>query len=121
MLMLLPWWYGAGWKNEWQSIPRRARALSEQFSLGILANTLFEPWKQMTSYAPPGGSLEAKLRVLFDNLFARVFGFALRSFFIVVGCLSIAVLSVIGFIVAIAWPFILPAVPTLVVLGVLNA
>lgn len=112
LAIFLGWWYGAGWANSFKAIFNRVSLVAQEFSLPILLRTLFEPWKQLTVYTGPGAPLDAKMRVLFDNLFSRFFGFVVRTMFIFICLIAVTVTFIAGIILAIAWPVIpfLPAV-----------
>jgi hypothetical protein len=105
-VLFFSWWYGPGWVNAFKSIFNRVSAMSQFFSLGILAGTLFEPWKQITLTTAPGTALEVKFRAFLDNVFARLFGFVIRSFMIIFGFFAIAGTFVYGVLLAATWPLI---------------
>lgn len=70
------------------------------------------------SYSGKGSSLEQKFRVWFDNVFARIVGFVIRSATIIFGLIAIGLIAVVGFVLALLWPAV-PVLPILfIVLGV---
>lgn len=108
--LFFSWWYGAGWKNAFSRIQERVDILSSELSLGILLKTLFEPWKQITSYSGPSAALDDKLRVWLDNVFARAIGFVIRVFVLVFGSLAVVVAYGGGLLLAVLWPLV-PLLP----------
>lgn len=107
---LFTWWYTDGWKHAVSSIRRRVVAVMEYFSVDILVRTLWEPWKQIKSYAWQGSSLGDKMRVAFDNAFARMFGFILRISLIMMSLFSAMLVTIWSVLLVLLWP-ILPLVP----------
>lgn len=83
--------------------------------MGILVGSLFEPWKQITSYSRPNSPINIKIRVFFDNVFARIIGFIIRSAVLLFGAVACLAVFVGGVVLAIIWP----AVPLLPVLFVI--
>lgn len=108
--LFLKWWYGIGWKQEFAKIQKRAVIIAQELSLTILLKTLFQPWKQLVSYVPKDTSLDDKLRVIFDNLFARCFGFVIRSAVILAGILLTVISVILSIALVILWP-IIPFLP----------
>lgn len=117
LVLFIGWWYSTGWKNAFTNINKNTRRVMQELSLGIIVRTLFEPWKQITMYAGPGAPIDVKLHVLFDNVFARVFGFVIRIGLIFVGLAVSAVAIVVSTAIALVWPI----VPTLPVLFIVLA
>lgn len=116
-LLFFRWWYSAGWLNSFERIGQRVSLVANDLSLPILIRTLFEPWKQITSYASPTSSLDNKFRAWFDNMFARFMGFFIRSFVIIFSFISILLVVIFGLAVAFFWP-IIPILPiALVIVG----
>lgn len=113
--LFINWWYGAGWKNAFARIGQRIDTIAAELSMGILLRTLFEPWKQITSYANASASLESKLRTGFDNVFARVFGFIIRLNVLLFGCVACCLAAIFGIALAIAWP-VVPLVPVVFII-----
>jgi ammonia channel protein AmtB len=89
--VMFKWWYTDGWKLAFTNIINRSYNILDKFSVSILLKTLFEPWKQIKSYAGPGSSINDKIYVLFDNAFARTFGFILRINLIILAFLYLFV------------------------------
>lgn len=94
----------------------------EQFSVGILVRTLWEPWKQIKSYAWQGSSVGDKMRVAFDNGFARMFGFVLRMSLITIALVVSVLVTLWSVTLVVLWPVIplMPGVFILIGLGVFG-
>jgi uncharacterized membrane protein len=116
---LLTWWYSRGWL--WaarQLFVVRSKKISEFFSIGDLAKTLFAPFRQDsidTKQAP----INVKLQAFGGNIISRIFGFFIRTSLICVGAvvlLAQAILAVIGVAV---WP-LLPLSPLISVVLLLT-
>lgn len=120
IMIFFSWWYGPGWKNAFFRITQRVDILAAEFSMGILVATLFEPWKQITSYAGPNAPIDIKFRIFFDNIFARIIGFIVRSAVLLFGAVMCLLLFIFGVILAVCWPLV-PFLPIVcIILSVVN-
>lgn len=115
LFLFFHWWYGPGWKNSFSRITQRVESIAAELSMGILLRTLFEPWKQITSHSGPNDSIDVKFHAWFDNLFARMIGFVIRSSVLLFGALFAIVAILFGTVLAIIWPLV-PALPVLLVI-----
>jgi len=103
------WWYGDGLNTRFKGIAEQLARVSDFFSIGLLAGTLFSPFRQLSSGAV-NSSLEAQLRALFDNIVSRLIGAFVRSAMIIFGlCASLGVV-VYGVVVIAVW-LLLPLLP----------
>lgn len=102
---LLQWWYGRGWRGQLREAGRRLGATADFFSVGHLASTLFEPFRQISA-SNPQGSLNDALRGFFDKTISRGIGFVVRFFTILAGLICLAVQGVIEGVILIVWPLI---------------
>lgn len=109
-MIFFTWWYGPGWKNAFIRITKRVETLAAELSMGILLGSLFEPWKQITSYSRPNSPLDVKLHVLMDNVFARIVGFIVRVSVLIFGLIACGITFIFGLVLAIAWPLV-PLIP----------
>ncbi len=84
------------------------------FSIPLLLKTLIRPIFRIHESAPPGTGLNIELffQNLTVNLIARIVGFFLRMFLLVIGALYELLILLIGPIFFIIW-FLLPALPIL--------
>lgn len=90
--------------------------LADFFSIGLLAKTLFQPFKQVSANETgERGGLQGSLVAFFDRLLSRVIGFIVRTGLIIFGLISMAVSFILGLVLAIAWP----CVPILPVIGII--
>lgn len=106
---LLVWWYTAGSKQVLQSVMTRAEDVLESFSVGLLARTLFAPFRQIDA-GSVRGPLEVQIRAWGSRMFSRLFGFCVRSLFIVIGSACAALIFIIGIVLAIIW-LLVPLAP----------
>jgi hypothetical protein len=111
------WWYGRGWKQTASSLGPRLEQVSINFSVEQLLRTLFEPWRRIVTYS--GASLDARLRAWGDNLFSRCVGFVVRSLVLFAAFLSSIIVGLLTLAEILIWPLLPPAVPLLLILGVL--
>ncbi len=61
------------------------------FSLPLLAQSLFAPWKRMTESTEQGWDLEAIAGAVVINIFSRLIGAIVRSLLIVIGLATLIV------------------------------
>lgn len=110
---LLRWWYGAGWARQAQLLAKRVDGVLEFFSIGLLAKTLFDPFRQIGA-GSVRGSLQVQFQAWLDRTFSRFVGFFVRSTMIFVGLLCIVGVLVMGIVQLVCWPL----VPFLPVIGI---
>ncbi|HSX31662.1 MAG TPA: hypothetical protein VLF43_00215 [Candidatus Saccharimonadales bacterium] len=117
ILEVISWWYGAGWARVASRIGSRVSSILEAFSVGLLARTLFDPFRQIDAGGSGGKTMQDQLRAFGDKLFSRFFGAGVRSLFIVMGLFSAAFAGLLGIIQLLVWPL----VPLLPLIGVVLA
>jgi hypothetical protein len=110
------WWYARGWRDLAINIGPRLQGIAESFSVMQLARTLFQPWRRIITY--PGDDLSAKFRALLDNLVSRVVGFVVRLLVLLAALIVMAITLVFSVIEVVVWPLLPPAVPILLIAGV---
>ena len=98
------WWYGPGWAGVSKAIKRRLETLAAMFSVGVLLQTLFSPWRRIMTY--PGNGLGAHMRALGDNIISRCVGFAVRIMALLAAAGSFVVILAFGVVQLIVWPFL---------------
>lgn len=81
------------------------------FSIGLLAQTLFSPFRQISAGATQG-PLPVQLRAFFDRTFSRVFGAFLRTIMIIVGLCALLVRALLSLLGSLGW-MIMPVTPIL--------
>lgn len=108
---ILSWWYSKGFVKIIHSIGSGLARSADFFSIGLLARTLFNPFRQISADAT-GRSLAEKIRAYFDKLLSRIIGAIVRFFMIIFGIITIILQTLFGFITLIFWLVtpILPAV-----------
>jgi phosphate starvation-inducible membrane PsiE len=105
---MLRWWYVSGWLLALQRIVTWTKGVESAFSLTILVQTLFLPWRRIITMG--GKSLDAKFHAALDNFLSRCIGAVVRLFVIVGALLSISVVGIAGIVMAIIWPVLPVAV-----------
>jgi len=113
---LLSWWYGAGWKRYALTVRERLASTMDFFSIGLLFETLFSPFRQISA-GRVNGSLAVKWQAFVDRLFSRCIGAVIRLCLIVAGLLWIAVVALISGVSLLLWAF----VPLLPIVGLVLA
>ena len=106
---IISWWYGAGWKKQLLTVREKIGATIDYFSIGLLAKTLFSPFKQI-SVGRVGGPLAVQLRAFADRTISRFIGAMIRTAVILAGLIYISLYTVIGFLSLFAWAM-LPLLP----------
>ena len=106
---ILSWWYGNGWLSRIQLIKERLAASADFFSVGLLASTLFAPFRQISA-GRVSGPIGEQMRAFFDRLISRIVGGFVRTFMIVFGLVAMFIQVVFGGIVLLLW-LILPLLP----------
>lgn len=111
---ILSWWYGDGWKYRASLIRERLARTLDFFSISLLLQTLFSPFRQISA-GKIRGPIGMQLRAFFDRLISRLIGAMVRSFMIIAGSLIIALHIAWGIVVMICWA----AIPLLPLAGIL--
>lgn len=101
----LSWWYGSGWKRCLLSLRERLEASYDYFSIGLLARTLFSPYKQISA-GQVRGPIGVQLRAFGDRLVSRIVGSVVRAILIVSGLVWLTAQTVVGLMVVILWGMI---------------
>jgi len=117
IVSFLSWWYGRGWQQIPKSFGPRSQAILESFSVSQLIKTWFEPWKRIITY--PGDSIGEKIKAWGDNAFSRVIGFIVRSAVLLTALITWLAAMLFTALEIIIWPLMPPAVPVLLIVGVL--
>ena len=111
---ILSWWYGNGWFARMQIIKRQLATSSDFFSIGLLATTIFAPYRQISA-GKVSGPIAVQMHAFFDRLISRFVGAFVRTFMIIVGLVAMFLQIVLGFILIVIWPI----VPLLFVVGLI--
>ncbi len=100
VLSLFSWWYGRGGLGQIRRVSKRVDGIMEFFSVGQLAKTLFDPFRQIDAQPKAGPRRQA----LFDQIFSRCMGFVVRSFTIIFGLIATAGVACGGMLQVLIWP-----------------
>ena len=106
---MLNWWYSDGWQARRRKSGQQLKGVAGFFSIGQLASTLFSPFRQISA-GHVSGPAGVQLRAFFDQLLSRVIGLMIRSFFIIAGLMTLALLAIIECIIVIVW-LLVPLAP----------
>lgn len=105
----LSWWYGAGWKSFLLGLKERIASSYDYFSIGLLASTLFAPFRQISA-GKVQGPINIQIRAAVDKLISRIIGAFVRLIIIFVGVVWLSVQSIIGAVAVVLWAFV-PILP----------
>lgn len=108
---IISWWYGRGWRVQFDRVKSRLASTAQLFSIGQLAASLFEPFRQISA-SKTQGSLGVILRAVVDQLISRVIGAIVRLFTIIVGIVVLTIQIIVELIIVIFW-VLLPAFPVI--------
>jgi hypothetical protein len=114
IFQMLRWWYGAGWLQATHRITSWPLGVERHFSVAILAQTLFSPWRRIVSMG--GRSLDAKIKDALDNFVSRCVGFVVRFTVLLTALLGMLISFIFGVAAMLAWPLI----PLLIVYCVIR-
>jgi hypothetical protein len=101
---MLRWWYVTGWLEAVHRIGTWVKGVERAFSLSLLAQTLFSPWRRIITAG--GKGIDAKMRAAMDNLVSRAVGFVIRFFVILGALVAMAVALIAGVVMAVLWPLL---------------
>lgn len=73
------------------------------FSLSVLAQTLFAPWKRLGESYPTHFDLAATMSALLINSLMRIVGFLFRSVMLIVGVLAWLAVFILGLLAFVLW------------------
>lgn len=105
----LSWWYGAGLTSRIDGAGERLARVGDFFSVGLLAATLFTPFRQLDT-GRVRGPLGVQLHAALDNLISRLIGAFIRLTMIVVAGFAFMAAALYGVSVVLGW-LVLPVVP----------
>jgi hypothetical protein len=111
------WWYGQGWELVFKNTKRHLHQTAQLFSAVTLIQTLFAPWRRITSY--PGAGINDHVRAFFDNLVSRAVGFTVRLFVLIAALIALIAVSIVAVVEIVTWPLIPIAIVAGIVRGVI--
>lgn len=103
---IFSWWYSRGWLEKIEALRLGIAKTYDQFSIGILFQTLFYPFKQISSQQVAGSLLQRFI----DKTISRGVGFMVRLFTILAGTIIITVRFFLACLVIVGWPLV-PLLP----------
>ncbi len=106
---MMTWWYTTAWFAVLHKIQLLVTGILQNFSVGLLARTLFSPFRQIDA-GGVRGPVGVQLRAWFDRTFSRLFGAVIRTVMIFSGCLMAFIVLVAGVIWAAVW-LVIPVLP----------
>ena len=106
---ILSWWYGAGWRQRVGIVRERLASTLDYFSIGLLLQTLFAPFRQISA-GQVDGPIGVKWRAFVDRLISRCIGSIVRLILIVVGVVTIVFFGLIGLVSIVIWG-VIPLLP----------
>ncbi len=112
------WWYGAGWKARVAQLREQLVASYDYFSIGLLAKTLFAPFRQISA-GKVNGPIGLKWRAFVDRLISRFIGAFVRLILIVVGSAWLFAQAAVGGLALVIWPLV-PFAPLLGFIAMLS-
>lgn len=113
IIELIRWWYGAGVRGFLGRLQLQIVKAVDFFSVGMLLQTLFTPFRLIDANPNYGESLDAKMRAGVDKLTARLIGGMIRMTMVVIGLGAILMMLVISAVRLMMWL----AMPLLPIVG----
>ena len=99
---IMSWWYGNGLRLRLAMIGSRIARTNDYFSIGLLASTLFSPYRQISA-GKVSGPLSLQLRAFVDRLISRFIGAIVRAFMILLGLVVISLQAIVGMVIMFFW------------------
>lgn len=118
LLSLIHWWYGDGWRRRARLVGDQIATTTDFFSLSLLVQTLFQPFRQISA-GPSAGGLEGYLRGLLDNLISRLVGSVVRIMLMITGLIAILFHALVGCVILLGWA-VVPALPVIGIILMLT-
>lgn len=115
IMALVSWWYTSGWAKLAKRVERRTMNTLDLFSVSLLAQTLFDPFRQIAA-GRVRGPIGLQFRAWLDRLFSRAVGAVVRLLVIFVGLLTAVIIGLVGIVQLLAWPLI-PVLPVIALLA----
>lgn len=100
---IINWWYGQGWRRQFQKLDEGLGRTARFFSVGQLLMTLFAPYRQISA-GQVQGPIGVQFKAFFDRTFSRLIGAVVRLGTIVTAGIALLFRALFGFIVALLWP-----------------
>lgn len=114
---LLSWWYTDGLRRQIGVLGDKLDGTLDFFSFSILINTLFVPFRQIST-GKVDGSLEVQFRAMIDNIFSRLIGAVIRTTILFFGSVVLILQLLVSLITILVW-IMLPFLPVMCVVFVI--
>jgi len=118
ILSFFSWWYTVGWGQLGKRAVMRVVGVLDFFSVGLLAKSLFAPFRQI-SVGRVQGSLNTQMHAWADRQISRGIGAMVRLTVILFGLIATLMMLVVAVALLILWPFV-PFVPVIVTTFVIG-
>jgi hypothetical protein len=109
MLLFFPyyvrWHYGQGTKDLFVILGRFVSFVFSFFSITLLFQTLFSPWKRLRSEYQKGFHPEEFFSSLLINTIMRIVGLLIRTVVIFLGLIATILMMTISLAIALIWIF----------------
>ena len=105
LMAFFSWWYTTGWARQLSRTSERLASLFDYFSFELLLHTLFSPYRQISA-GRVDGPLGVRLQAVFDRFISRIIGGMIRIVLLLVGVLTIIVVSIFALVELAIWPLI---------------
>lgn len=107
---ILSWWYGDGLSGRLKLFADRLASVGDTFSIKLLFETLFKPFKTISSDGTNSLALSDQIRAFFDKMLSRTIGAIVRIMMIFVGFIVMIIQIIINVIILMFW-LIMPIIP----------
>lgn len=112
-LDFIKWWYGPGWVLRVKLLFAHEKNWLDYFSVNILLQTMFSPWRQNITSLGRDSSIQSKMSAAVDNLVSRLVGFTVRVFALFAAGVTAVVVLVFNLLLIVCWPLI-PFLPIVI-------
>lgn len=106
VLDMLHWWYSRGFLELIGGLKERLRNAADFFSIGLLMQNFFSPYRQISAQGTSSSALSDRLQAFSDLLISRVVGAVVRFFILIFGIIVIVLQITMGLVAIIVWPLI---------------
>ncbi|HEU0266311.1 MAG TPA: hypothetical protein VFQ70_01665 [Candidatus Saccharimonadaceae bacterium] len=108
---IIGWWYGRGLESQLERLLGHIVGVYDYFSIGLLARTLFAPFRQISA-GQVRGSLAVQLHALGDRMFSRLVGAVVRLITMIIGVIA-CVVVIVGTVVGLVFWLVMPLAPVI--------
>jgi hypothetical protein len=109
IVSLFSWWYREGFIEQLAKIKTLFVKVNDQFSIPLLAKTLFQPFREIDNDRVDG-PLEDRVQAWLGRLVSRFIGALIRIVVMIVGLVVLVLLSTISLLRIVIW-LTMPVLP----------